>query len=40
MIPSLLIAQDWTIKIEAEINLWGMGNFASDDENFIASKTI
>ena len=35
IIFSLLISQDWTIKIEAEINLWGTGNIASDEENYI-----
>ena len=40
IIFSPLFSQDWTIKIEAEINLWGMGNIASDEENYIPISKI
>ena len=35
MIACQVIAQEWAIKIETEINLWGTDNFSSDEENYI-----
>ena len=32
---SFLISQNWTIKIQAEINLWGMNNYSTDEENYL-----